>query len=96
MFPHTCFEDRTTVPRTDSIIEAHFPTQEQAGKLSLRQSWRLCVESHGNTDPGFKFTGSNNESLFDCIEYNDFELLNYSSYCYSIRPIYVNVVKIMS
>jgi hypothetical protein len=95
MFPHTCFEDQTTMPRTNSIIEAHFPTQEQAGKLSLRQS--LCRKSREHRfDPGFKFTGNNNERLFDCIEYNDFELMMFFSYCSSTRPIYVNVVKKMS
>jgi hypothetical protein len=40
MYFQILFGEQTTFPRTNSIIEAQFLTQEQAGKLSLRHS--LC------------------------------------------------------
>ncbi len=40
MYFKILFGEQTTFPRTNSIIEAQFLTQEQAGELSLRHS--LC------------------------------------------------------
>jgi hypothetical protein len=55
------------------IIEADFPAQRRAGKLSVRQRLGSRSREH-HFAPRFLLTGNNSEGLFDYIENNDFEL----------------------